>query len=95
MRLAVQQSYALLERYGCYVTEACDKCGQILGPVRYTWKGHSGVWCSGNAVTGPKRTNQEPVSTARQDSLKRSAAGLLFATTPAGKRLAERMISRT
>ena len=46
MKLITQQSYALLEIYGCYVTEACDKCGQILGPVRYTRKGDTGVWCS-------------------------------------------------
>lgn len=46
MRLTVQQSRALLEKYGCYVTEACDKCGQILGPVRYTRQGQLGEWCS-------------------------------------------------
>jgi hypothetical protein len=36
MRLALRQSYALLEKHGCFVCEACDKCGQILGPVRFT-----------------------------------------------------------
>jgi hypothetical protein len=46
MLLTVQQSYALFEKYGCYVSEACDKCGQILGPVRYTRKGEAGAWCS-------------------------------------------------
>lgn len=35
MRLTIEQGYTLLERYGCHVTEACDKCGQLLGPVRY------------------------------------------------------------
>jgi hypothetical protein len=33
MRLTGEQSYALLEKHDCYVTEACDKCGQILGPI--------------------------------------------------------------
>lgn len=46
MRLTTEQSYALLEKHGCYVTEVCDKCGQILGPVRFTRRGESGVWCS-------------------------------------------------
>ncbi len=46
MRLSTEQSYALLEKYGCYVTEACDRCGQLLGPVRITRRGDSGVWCS-------------------------------------------------
>ncbi len=46
MLFTIQQSHELLAKHGCYVTEACDKCGQILGPVRYTRKGDSGVWCS-------------------------------------------------
>jgi len=44
--LTVVQSYELLAKYGCYVTEACDRCGQILGPVRYVRKGETGAWCS-------------------------------------------------
>jgi len=36
----------LLADRGIYVTEACDRCGQLLGSVRYTRKGESGVWCS-------------------------------------------------
>lgn len=46
MRLARGQSYALLERFGCYVTHMCDKCGKVLAPVSYTRKGESGEWCS-------------------------------------------------
>jgi hypothetical protein len=46
MRLTTAQSYEALERFGCYLTEACDKCGRMLGPVRYTRKGEVGVWCS-------------------------------------------------
>jgi len=38
--------YALLEKHGCYITEVCDKCGQILGPERFTLPGEDGVWCS-------------------------------------------------
>ena len=41
MKLTTEESYTLLKKYGCYVTEACDKCRQILGPVRYARR-----WCS-------------------------------------------------
>jgi len=46
MRLPPEQSVTLFERFGCYVTEACDKCGQLLGSVRYTRRGEDGAWCS-------------------------------------------------
>ena len=46
MKLTMQESYAALDKFGCYVTEACDRCGKLLGPVRYTQKGDTGVWCS-------------------------------------------------
>jgi hypothetical protein len=31
---------------GLYVRECCDKCGKLLGPVRFTRRGDLGVWCS-------------------------------------------------
>lgn len=37
----------LLEDRGIHVTEACDKCGQLLGSVRYTRRGELGEYCSG------------------------------------------------
>jgi hypothetical protein len=46
MRLSTERAYVLLEKHGCYLTEACEKCGQVLGAVRFTRKGESGVWCS-------------------------------------------------
>src|SRR5690348_2574832 len=46
MMLREELRRRLLADRGVYVTEACDKCGQLLGPVRYTRKGESGVWCS-------------------------------------------------
>lgn len=46
MRLTTKQAYALLEKHGCYVSEACDNCGQVLGAVRFTRKSDSRVWCS-------------------------------------------------
>ena len=39
----------LLEERGIHVTEACDACGQLLGPVRYTRRGSLGNGASVNA----------------------------------------------
>ncbi len=44
--LTPQQSYGLLAKHGCYAKECCDRCGQIIGPVRFTRQANSGVWCS-------------------------------------------------
>ena len=46
MRLTPERSYSLLEKHSCFASEACDKCGQILGPIRFTRRGDNGVWCS-------------------------------------------------
>ncbi len=46
MNLTTQQAYGLLAKHGCYITEICDACGRGIGPVRFTMRGDSGVWCS-------------------------------------------------
>jgi hypothetical protein len=46
MQLNIAQSYRLLDSHRCFVREVCDKCGQLLGPVRFTRRSDSGVWCS-------------------------------------------------
>ena len=45
MRLTEAQSCELLRAYGVYAKEACDRCGKVLGPVRYTRYGEPGEWC--------------------------------------------------
>ena len=45
MRLS-EQSRQILANQGSYVTEACDKCGTLLGAVRYKRQGEPGEWCS-------------------------------------------------
>lgn len=55
MRLTTAQSYALLEKHGSYITEICDKCGKGIGPVRFTRKGDSGVWCSRECRDGERQ----------------------------------------
>jgi len=45
MKLSAELQATLKQR-GVYVTEACDHYGRLLGPVRFTHAGDSGVWCS-------------------------------------------------
>src|SRR5437879_1197425 len=46
MRLTEAQSRELLAKHDVYATEACDKCGKILGYVRFKSYGEQGEWCS-------------------------------------------------
>jgi len=46
MLLTVAQAYELLSTRGAFAREACDRCGRVLGPVRFTRRGEIGVWCS-------------------------------------------------
>jgi hypothetical protein len=46
MQLTETQSRDMLRVHGACVTEACDRCGRILGHVRWTILGESGEWCS-------------------------------------------------
>src|ERR1700693_3016770 len=46
MLLTTQQSYQLLEKHGIFAREICDKCGVVLGAVRFTRRDEASVWCS-------------------------------------------------
>ena len=46
MLLTTQKSYELLANYGCFAREICDKCGVVLGAVRFTRYDESEVYCS-------------------------------------------------
>jgi len=63
MKLTAQQAYALLEKHGCYITEICDRCGKGIGPVRFTRRDDSGVWCSRECRDGKKATT--PIADSR------------------------------
>jgi hypothetical protein len=59
MKLKREQCEKLLREFGIWVAEACDKCGQLLGSVRWTRKDNLGEWCSkvcrdGVAAGAPK-----------------------------------------
>ena len=46
MKLNQEQRQKLLHELGIGVTEACDKCGQLLGSIRWTRRSKPGEWCS-------------------------------------------------
>jgi hypothetical protein len=46
MTLTIQQSYGLLAEHGIFAREICDKCGAVLGAIRFTRKDELSVWCS-------------------------------------------------
>ncbi len=46
MVLSLGLQNRLRDERGIYAAEACDRCGQILGAVRFTRSGDTGVWCS-------------------------------------------------
>ena len=46
MRLTEARSRDLLRTHAKYAKDACDRCGKILGPVRFTRQGEGGAWCS-------------------------------------------------
>jgi hypothetical protein len=53
MRLTREQSQNLLE-HGLWIAAACDKCGKLLGPVRWTRRDEPGEWCSEVCRDGPR-----------------------------------------
>jgi len=46
MRLTPAQQEKIKRERGICVNEACDKCGRLLGSVRWTRKDQPGEWCS-------------------------------------------------
>ena len=54
MLLAIQKSYELLAKYGCFAREICDTCGIVLGAVRFTRKGEASDWCSRECRDGKR-----------------------------------------
>jgi hypothetical protein len=55
MRLTEVQSRELSRVYGAYVTEACGRCGAVLGPIRWTFRDEPGAWCSQKCRDGIER----------------------------------------
>jgi hypothetical protein len=52
MRLTREQSQELLLERSNWISAACDKCGKLLGSVRWTCRGELGEWCSAQCRDG-------------------------------------------
>jgi hypothetical protein len=37
MLIAIQKSYEVLAKCGCFAREICDKCEMVLGAGRFEW----------------------------------------------------------
>jgi hypothetical protein len=57
MQLSEAQRCELLRMHGTYLTEVCDKCGALLGPIRWTIHEVPGAWCSRSCRDG---VNHQP-----------------------------------
>ena len=79
MKLTREQSQKLLRECGVWITEACDKCGKLLGAVRWTSRDEPGEWCSagcrdGIPISKPEATEKRclecdvPLEGRRSDS---------------------------
>jgi hypothetical protein len=64
MQLSIQRAYELVASHGVYARDCCDKCGRLLGAVRYTRKDEVGEWCSrecrGDAARAAVRKGGRP-----------------------------------
>ena len=75
MKLADEQSRKILAEHGCWITEACDRCRQLLGAVRYTLRGEPGEWCSEACRDGSAEVHARQARPAGRPRLKLSAKG--------------------
>src|ERR1700691_1317728 len=80
MRLTQGQSQRLLHERGIWVTAACNRCGQLLGSVRWTKKSEPGEWCSaecrdGVTVSAPKLAVTVPPAFVRRKRIGARPAG--------------------
>jgi hypothetical protein len=60
MRLTAEQRRKALAEHGCHMTEACDRCGKLLGCVRYTRWDEPREWCSKICRDGVRAERRRP-----------------------------------
>lgn len=46
MQLTIERAYGLVTSHGVFARDCCDKCGRLLGAVRFTRRDEAGEWCS-------------------------------------------------
>jgi len=75
MQLTTEQNRKALAEHCWYVTEACDRCGKLLGCVRYTRRGEPGEWCSELCRDGSAEVHTRQARRVGRPRLKLSAKG--------------------
>ena len=75
MKLTEQQQIELRER-GIVANEACDKCGTILGAVRFTRRGEPGEWCSRECRDGLAAVQERQARRAGRGLVRRKYASV-------------------
>jgi ssDNA-binding Zn-finger/Zn-ribbon topoisomerase 1 len=81
MKLTREQSRRLLQERGIWITEACDRCGQLLGSVRWTRKGEPGSGTR-NRRDGVNVSTPKLAATAQLAFVRREPIGALPAGRP-------------
>ena len=46
MQLTIERAYELVLGHGVFARDCCDKCGRLLGAIRFPRKDEIGEWCS-------------------------------------------------
>ena len=81
----------LLEERSVYVKECCDRCGQLLGPVRSARRGEPGEWCSRECRDGVDRSLEHAALVQRKHA---NLAELVAARRASGCARMERLRQR-
>jgi hypothetical protein len=81
MKLTREQSQKLVKERGIWITNACDKCGRLLGAVRWTRRGEPGEWCSAECRDGVKAQTKARVAAA-QEVIRHKRIGARLAGRP-------------
>jgi hypothetical protein len=74
MLLSIELRLQLQIDRGVFVAEACDRCGRLLGPVRFTRRDDSGVWCSRECRDGVEGAQKRIASRGGRPKLHRNNA---------------------
>jgi hypothetical protein len=46
MQLTIERAYEIVLTHDVFARDCCDKCGRLLGAVRFTRGNEAGEWCS-------------------------------------------------
>jgi hypothetical protein len=91
MQLTLKQSYDVLAKHRVFARKCCDKCGQLLGAVRFTRMDEVGEWCSrecrgdGERQAARKGGRRGSIGASKIAALPRRASRGNIVVSPCGK----------